>query len=152
MKKPLTEPQPPRRRAGRPRLAPEELQARIADYCKRYAVVVSEQGLPPFPAGQRETPQHREWMALYKAHRRLSGRVGGARGSLAAARPLLTAQSGCCPVCRKPLELRDARVDVPAATGSPTPPAAVHGRCLQLIELARALGPDALDRAKDRSV
>jgi len=45
---------------------------RVHAYCARYHVAPLETGLPPFPSGQRETPQHRAWIALYKAHQRLS--------------------------------------------------------------------------------
>jgi hypothetical protein len=62
---------------GRPRLTPEDLEIRLADYCRRYRVSVTPEGLPPFPSGQRETAQHREWLVVYKAHRRLSRRARG---------------------------------------------------------------------------
>src|SRR5260370_6983448 len=62
---------------GRPRLTPEEQQARVVDYCEGYGVTPNASGLPPFPRGQRETQQHREWMAVYKAHNRLGRRGRG---------------------------------------------------------------------------
>ena len=34
--------------------------------------------------------------------------------------------------------------------GHETDPAVLHARCLELVALARALGPEALDRAKAR--
>jgi hypothetical protein len=55
------------------RLTLEELQARVAAYCERYGVKPGPDGLPPYPAGRRETPQHREWIAVYKVHSRLRG-------------------------------------------------------------------------------
>jgi hypothetical protein len=109
-------------------------EARLAAYCARYAVKATREGLPPFPTGQRETPQHREWIALYKAHSRLSRRARGVceRCSDPAApdsvfceahravpgsppvpdtspspedlRRLLKAQKGLCPICTRPLE------------------------------------------------
>ena len=60
--------------AGRPRLSPEAYEARLAAYCARYKVTPLATGIPPFPAGRRETEQHREWIALYKAKSRLSRR------------------------------------------------------------------------------
>jgi hypothetical protein len=57
---------------GRRRLTPEDVQKRITEYCERYDVRPNETGLPPFPSGQRETQQHREWMAVYRAHSRLA--------------------------------------------------------------------------------
>jgi hypothetical protein len=130
---------------GRPRLTPEAFRERVAAYCKEYDVPATAEGLPAFPSGQRETAQHREWMALYKAHRRLAERSAGP-GAKDAARiqELLTAQRGRCPICRKPLDLAEARLD------GPSNPAALHAPCSQLVALARSLGKDALDRAKDR--
>ena len=62
---------------GRPRLTPEDLNGRIKTYCSRYGVKPSPEGLPPFPAGQRETLQYREWIACYKAHQKLVRRSRG---------------------------------------------------------------------------
>ena len=46
----------------------EALQERIDAYSRRYKVSTrGPMGLPPYPAGERETPQHRDWMVLYKA-------------------------------------------------------------------------------------
>jgi len=56
---------------GRVSPTPQELENRVAAYCERYGVTPGPTGLPPYPSGQRETPQHREWIAVYKAHRRL---------------------------------------------------------------------------------
>ena len=129
---------------GRPRLTPEHLSERLAGYCARYGVALNDEGLPPFPAGQRETAQHREWMSLYKAHRRLSDR-GPGTADLERRQELLAAQRGRCTVCRKPLDLEEARLDV-----HETDPAVLHARCLELVALARALGSEALERAKAR--
>jgi hypothetical protein len=52
-------------------LTVEDLQGRIAAYCERYGVAPGSDGLPPYPSGQRESAQHRDWIAVYKAHRRL---------------------------------------------------------------------------------
>jgi hypothetical protein len=130
---------------GRPRLTPEELRDRLAAYCSRYGVRLNDAGLPPFSAGKRETAQHREWMALYKAHRRLSDRGPGA-ADLDQRQQLLAAQRGRCVVCHDPLDLADARCD----TGRATADAVLHRSCLQFVERARSLGPEALDRAKAR--
>ena len=131
-------------RRGRPRLTPDELQDRLDAYCSRYRVSLNDEGLPPFPSGRRESDQHREWMALYKAHRRLADRgTSGARPT--ELRELLAAQRGRCVVCSSPLELADARLD---AHGEDR--AATHARCLQFLDLARALGSDALEAARKR--
>jgi hypothetical protein len=134
----------PRRKPGRPRLTPEDWSARLADYCRRYDVSPRDGELPPFPSGRRETTQHREWMSLYKAHRRLSGR-GPDPAEYARRQELLTAQRGRCPVCRKALELEEARLDEWKAG-----PAVLHGQCLDLLALARQLGPEALERVRAR--
>jgi hypothetical protein len=138
---------PPRR--GRPRLTAEDLHGRIAGYCKRYGVSVNDEGLPPFPGGKRETSQHREWMALYKAHRRHSAReAGGHPADLARRQELLSDQRGRCAVCRKPLELAESRLDAQEAQGRD--PVVLHSTCLELVSLARSLGVEALERAKGR--
>jgi hypothetical protein len=149
----MAEPDPARRgtpvvsarpRRGRPRLTPEDLRKRLADYCARYGVAPNDEGLPPFPAGQRETAQHREWMSLYKANRRLSDRGPGS-ADLERRQELLAAQRARCVVCRKPLDLEDARLD-----GQTPDPAVLHSSCLELVALARAVGPEALDRVRAR--
>jgi hypothetical protein len=150
---------------GRPRLTPEELQARIAEYCDRYGVVARADGLPPFPAGRRETPQHRDWIAVYKAHNRLQRRRRGqcercsapvsdgsvfceehravgataARASLEQRRGLLEAQSGRCPICGGTIGLRDSTDDGRSA---------LHPDCGRLLGLVEARGPDVLDRLR----
>jgi hypothetical protein len=138
---------PPRR--GRPRLTPEAVLDRLAAYCKRYGAKVNDEGLPPFPGGKRETVQHREWMALYKAHRRLSARaIEAGAGDVERRQELLSDQRGRCPVCRNALELAECRLDEPE--GRDQDAAALHGRCFELVALARTLGVDALERAKAR--
>src|SRR5215510_13787169 len=103
---------PPRR--GRPRLTPGDLRERIAAYCNRHGATTNDEGLPPYPGGRRETAQHREWMALYKAQRRLSARAPEAgAGDVARRQELLSDQRGRCPICRKPLELAESRLDQP---------------------------------------
>ena len=71
------EPEGVGKRRGKPRLTPEEYQRRLVEYCARYGVAPAASGLAPFPAGRRETKQHREWIALYKAHQRLGRRERG---------------------------------------------------------------------------
>jgi len=60
---------------GRPPLSSEQVAARVQAYCARYGVTIGSEGLPPFPSGRRETPQHREWLTLYKALQRLRRRA-----------------------------------------------------------------------------
>ena len=158
--------------AGRPRLTPEQQQARIRAYCAKYDVAAPESGLPPFPAGRRETPQHREWIALYKAHNRLARRERGQcercsapagdgsvfcdahRASAAAGhggaseedrQRLLERQDGRCPICRQNVDLWDS-VDHDQRTGRPR--AILHQRCSHVVGFAEALGPEVLDRLR----
>ena len=146
---------------GRPRLTPEEQQTRVAEYCQRYGVTPNDSGLPPFPRGQRETQQHREWMAVYKAHNRLGRRGRGqcercaaptSDGSVfcekhradVAARALL-AQAGQCPICGRRVELRDS-VDQSHVQGKVR--VILHPRCNQLVALAEATGRQSLERLR----
>jgi hypothetical protein len=156
---------------GRPRLTPEVYEARLGAYCAQYKVKPTREGLPPFPAGQRETPQHREWISLYKGHARLARRARGqcercaepvSEGSVfceahraeAAAvgtisdderRRLLKAQASRCPVCGDTIDAQEA-VQQDAATGRPR--ALLHARCHRLAGLAEAAGPEAVDRLR----
>ncbi len=125
---------------GRPRLSPEDVTARIQDYCRRYGVTAGPEGLPPFPSGKRETPQHRDWMAVYKAHQRL-GRVGGA--SLQDRRALLATQAGACGLCG--LTLAIAEVVAHRADGRSS---ALHRACDRLVVSAEAAGREAVDRLR----
>lgn len=106
----------------------DQVQQRVADYCDRYQVTeVNDSGFPVFPAGLRETPQHREWIALYQLFnrsRRRSGQPGP--GDDVSSRP------EACPVCLQPVR----------------PPGAKHQRCTAVVDLVRELGPDSLDRVR----
>src|SRR5262245_4344752 len=154
---------------GRPRLTEEDLEARIRAYRKAYSAGLSDQGLPDFPAGQRETPQHREWLALYKlwsrlgrrkrgqgercqepaaadsifceAHREGSGT--GSRVSLDDRRRILTAQKGLCPVCAQALDLLES-----SPHRRPEGPALLHARCLRAAKAAEELGGEGLERLR----
>ena len=124
---------------GRPRLSADALRARIQAYCGRYAVEANAEGLPPFPSGQRETLQHREWMALYRMHRR-HGTAPGAE-----ARLLLVAQAGVCAACGQPLEPAEAiahRGSDDQLLGS------LHPTCHRLAVSAEAVGAEAFDRLR----
>ncbi len=157
---------------GRPRLTPEVLEARLTAYCSRYGVTLTPEGLPPFPSGKRESPQHREWLAVYKAQQRLGRRArgqcercnepvaagsvfceahraqvaqiaAGHNASLAEREALHAGQKGVCPICREEVGLRDP-VDV--AEGEPR--GLLHAQCLQMLGLARGLGEEGLGRLR----
>ena len=153
---------------GRPRLTPEGYQARLDAYCASYKVTPLVTGIPPFPAGRRETPQHREWIALYKAKSRLARRERGqcekckapvAEGSIfcdehrsstdapdgAETRALLKVQGGLCPICGLEIDPGDA---VEHSGGPGRLRVVLHRRCHELATLAAALGPDAVGRLR----
>ena len=157
---------------GRPRLTTEEYDARIRAYCAKYSVQPNTESFPPYPAGRRETPQHREWMKLYKAHSRMARRTrgqcercgtavsdgsifcvahraanstGGHGGSADQRRALFDSQAGRCPICGDAVDLRDS-IDHRHPTSEVR--ALIHQRCHQLVSAAESLGPEALDRVR----
>jgi hypothetical protein len=114
---------------GRPPMTEAQVRQRINDYCARYGVTeVNDAGFPAFPAGRRETEQHREWITLFKLFARYRERAGLAPIS----DPAVPAPSGSCDVCQKSLP----------ASGKP------HRRCADVVELVRDLGPASLDRIR----
>lgn len=164
-------------RAGRPRVTPEELQARILAYCLRYGVKPGPEGLPPFPAGQRETKQHREWIGVYKSQQRLARRHRGqcercsapiSEGSIFCEEHRAhvsdrAADHGATP---ESLDDRQALLDVQAGRcpicaqkldprecvahrhAAGSERAVVHASCHRMIGMAEAVGPDGLDRLR----
>lgn len=156
---------------GRPRLTEDDLKARIRAYCKSYGASLNDQGLPSFPAGKRETPQHREWVSLYKLWNRLGRRKRGQcercpepasegsvfceehrasaapqhRSSLDERKQLLAAQKGLCPICAEKVDLLESvehgTVDGPAQ-------ALLHASCNRLAALAQAVGAEGIDRLR----
>lgn len=120
-----------RPRVGRPPLRPEEIDSRVAAYCTRYGVTAVD-GLPPFPAGQRETRQHREWLVLYKARQRHARRVSEA----------VDASRTACAVCARPLEA-EADAETYTRPGERRP-RTLHRTCSALVRAAEAAGPDAV--------
>jgi recombination endonuclease VII len=163
---------PPR---GRKRLTQEDLDARIADYCRRHGVHPTAAGLPPFPAGRRETEEHREWLGIYKLKHRLgrrgrgqcercsapasagsvfcdahrtggvSARAGKHAATLEERQALLESQRWRCPLCQRPVGLRDS-IEHRHADGRMR--GLLHQGCNQLAGLAEAEGPDVLERLR----
>ena len=127
--------------AGRPRLTSEQYQERLSAYCTQYCVTAGEGGLPPFPTGRRETEQHRAWMALYKARRRLSDPAGPRERRR---RELVAAQGGRCPVCGRDVAATEALDPADAAV----PRALMHHACSLAVALARRDGAAVLDRIR----
>lgn len=157
---------------GRPRLTEDDLRARIKAYCKSYGAPLNDQGFPTFPAGKRETPQHREWVSLYKLWNRLgrrsrgqcerctkpisegsvhceehraatAGPAGQHRASLEDRGRLLAAQKAVCPVCAEKVDLLES-VEDRRADGL----ALLHASCHRLASLAAAAGASSLDRLR----
>jgi hypothetical protein len=121
---------------ARPPLSDEQVRSKVVAYCERYGVAFDlETGLPPFPSGRRETPQHREWLTVYRALQRFALR--------AAAPPAAAAPSVSCPVCSRSLE-RDLAVPYARRSGTSSRPASLHPSCAELARLAEALGQDAV--------
>lgn len=117
-------------RTGRPPLTNEQIQERIAEYARRYGVTeLNPAGFPVFPAGRRETPQHREWIALYQLFNR-SRRRAGVPGPDGSEDP--STRPAPCPVCLQPAR----------------PPGSTHRRCGGLVNLVRELGPESIERLR----
>src|SRR5262245_57632681 len=159
---------------GRPRLSPEDLEVRIAEYCRRYQAARSDTGLPVFPTGKRETRQHREWIALYKTHNRLGRRSRGqcercsepaADGSVfcemhraqnagdAALAPderrrILARQNRRCPVCALALEGSDG-VEFGHQEPGGQARAILHASCSRLAASALEVGAGGLTRLEE---
>jgi hypothetical protein len=159
---------------GRKRLTQDDLEARIAAYCRRHGITPTRQELPPFPSGKRETAQHREWLGLYKLHNRLgrrargqcercaspasagsvfcdahrggvAARAGDDAATLEARQRLLAVQRERCPVCRNEVALGDSLDQDP---GDGQPRGLLHQGCSQLVGLAEARGPEVLERLR----
>lgn len=114
-------------RIGRPPQTEATLRERIAAYCARYGVAeLNDQGFPAYPAGFRESPRHREWMALYKAFGRIRARTRTEKG--------LPTRDGDrrCPVCLQ------------ASSGQDR----THRRCAGVIKFLRELGPSGMERVR----
>jgi hypothetical protein len=118
---------------GRPALTAETVQQRITGYCSRYGVTAfNAAGFPVYPAGKRETPQHREWVLLYKAFSRLARRTA----------PTEPRPGAECPVCLNPVAA-EAGVRLAEASGL-----VLHRRCGDLLRGIAELGPGVLDRIR----
>ena len=114
-------------KTGRPPLTEDQVRERVDEYCRRYAVKErNEAGFPVFPAGLRETAQHREWITLYKLFSRSRRRSG----TVVNAPPAGSRTE--CPVCLERGSL---------GRGG-------HKRCAVAVDLVRVLGPEALDRIR----
>jgi hypothetical protein len=123
---------------GRPPLTDEQVRAKVIAYCERYGVSPVPEGLPPFPTGQRETPQHREWLTVYRARQRCEARAS------ASAAPARSDSDALCPVCALALMPEDA---VPVRPGGRRSASRnTHTACADLLRLAEKAGPDAIAR------
>jgi hypothetical protein len=122
---------------GRPPLTPAQVRAKVVGYCERHGVSPVPEGLPPFPSGQRETRQHREWLGVYRALQRLEAR------SSAAAEAALSGSEAVCPICALALTPADS---VPVRARRRAAPSNAHAACADLVRLADQAGPDTIAR------
>jgi hypothetical protein len=127
----------PRRRLGRPSLSEQQISARVAAYCARYRVEPTDTGLPPFPSGRRETRQHREWLALYRAAQRRTRREAT---SIAGDMTAASDSSSSCGLCGQPLGSAGAAF-IRGGTKL-----RLHTACGELAGAAEAAGPRAVAR------
>lgn len=119
---------------GRPPLTEDALRERTAEYCRRYGVTdYNDAGVPAYPAGKRESRQHRDWVNLLKAWSRLRRRSGTPHDAdqVAAA---LRRQRALCPICARPVQAGDV-IDEDPATGDIL--GILHPDCHQIVRVAR---------------
>ena len=112
------------------------MRGKVLAYCQRYDVSPAPEGLPPFPAGRRESPQHREWLTVYRALQRLKARSAGV--------PVETSVDGSCPVCSRAVNPEDAVAFDRAGRRSRSEK--LHAVCADLARLAEKAGPEAVAR------
>jgi hypothetical protein len=115
---------------GRPRLTPADYEDRLRSYCARYGVAPTTAGIPPFPTGQRETEQHREWMSLYRVHSRLFEAPAAARQA--------EASTGACPVCGRVVD----------ADAVPYRSTTLHRACAAVASAVEPLGASGVERLR----
>ena len=111
------------------------MREKVLAYCERYDVTPGPEGLPPFPSGRRESPQHREWLTVYRALQRLKARSANVHGEVSA--------DDRCPVCTRAVTAADG-VALPRA-GRPRSER-LHAECAELGRLAEKAGRDAVAR------
>lgn len=126
---------------GRPALTEEQIRDKALHYCARYHVSPGPEGLPPFPAGKRETRQHREWLTVYRALRRLKARAAGSV-------PAETAAGGSCPICSRGVSPEEA-VAFGRAGRRARASWRLHPACADLARLAEKAGPEAVARLSE---
>ncbi len=124
---------------ARPPLTEEQVQEKLVAYCERYGVSPGAGGLPPFPSGQRETQQHREWQTVYRALQRFTRRASALDASKAP-----EPGASICPVCSGTLERSLAVPFARHAGATSARPASLHPSCAELARLAQSLGPAAV--------
>ena len=121
----------------------EALQERIDAYCARYGVRKRpSDGLPPYPAGERESRQHREWIVLFKAVSRFRKRQAALPSSPERAEAL-KAQKARCPICLAAVGPEDVVASTPGVAMT-----IVHPDCDQVLRTLLKLGPSGLERLR----
>ncbi len=119
----------------------EQVRAKALAYCERYGVSPGPGGLPPFPTGQRETRQHREWLTVYRALQRMDARA-------ASVAHLTTASDTTCPICTRAVGSEEAVSFAPAGRRR-VRSWRLHSPCADLVRTAEKAGPDALTRLRE---
>ena len=119
----------------------EQVRAKVLAYCERYGISPGPEGAPPFPTGQRETRQHRDWLTVYRALQRLARRASASPPAPDDSGP--TSSRLDCPICARDLE-RDLAVPYARRAARSTRPASLHPSCAELARLAETLGPAAV--------
>lgn len=132
---------------GRPALTEDQVRDKVLAYCARYGVEPGPEGLPPFPAGKRESRQHREWLTVYRAlqrsRRRAAATASASSAAIAPGRAARGAGVPPCPVCGLVVGPEEAvRLEAPARASR----SRLHPACADLARLAERAGPEAVAR------
>ncbi len=120
---------------ARPALTDDQVRDKVLAYCVRYDVSPGPQGRPPFPAGRRESLQHREWLTVYRALQRLKARSAGV--------PAETSSTQGCPACARAVNPDDA---VAFQRAGRSRSERLHRDCAEVARLAEKAGPETVAR------
>ena len=110
---------------GRPPLTADQVQAKLLRYCARYHASVAPGGYPVFPAGKRESKQHKEWLTVYRAVQRLK------------VRQVPEVIEGPCQICGKAVT-----EGVQATKPGRKRLGLLHASCAKLADQLQAAGPE----------
>lgn len=133
---------------GRPALTEDQVRDKVLAYCARYGVEPGPEGLPPFPAGKRESRQHREWLTVYRALQRSRRRAAttASASSAGLAPPGRSARGAGVPLCPVCGLVVGARQGVHLEGAARASRGRLHPACADLARLAERAGPEAVAR------